>query len=373
MPSSTSNSKPSLARPFDDEIVRRPVPTRPWKGLALTALAATIVLTFGWELYWRAHDHIPGDFKNTPALWAQERRKVEGDATVLIGSSRIFFDTDLDVWEEAIGVRPIQLALEGTSPEPFLANLAADEGFRGTVIVGVAVPLLFTGYVYRDDVLKYVGTESPSQRIDNVLSMQLEKVFAFLDEQTRPKRMWFLTALPLRKGMEQRVDVRKLEVLKADRNTEIWSRLMEDEAYRDLAKYVWAEFLRRQAPPPGPNGEPPPPMPDEAINAVILNMKASINKIRARGGDVAFVRMPYEGVYTAAEDQGFPRERFWDRLVAETDSASVTWHDYRELQGYYLPEWSHLAPREAERYTRALVPILYEQIEKKEAERGANE
>lgn len=374
MPSSTSSSDNPYPAPktafFDPEHVDRPIPDQPWRAIFFAVLAATAALTIGWEIYWRTQMYVAGDFKNTPALWAEQRRRATGDATVLIGSSRIFFDTDLDVWQEATGERPVQLALEGTSPEPFLADLAADESFHGTAIVGVTAPIFFTGYNYRKEVLGYARNETPSQRADHVLSKQLEKAFAFIDEQTRPKRLLFLTSLPLRPGMEERVDVRKLEVLTEDRNAQLWARLTDDEDYRALAKYVWENFLRDQAPPPGPNGEPPPPMPDAAINEMIGKIKASVEAIRARGGDVAFVRFPYEGAFTQAEDMGFPRERFWDRLVADTRSAGITWHDYPELQGYYLPEWSHLSSDEATRYTNALVPILYKEIEKKKAERA---
>jgi hypothetical protein len=48
----------------------------------------------------------------------------------------------------------------------------------------------------------------------------------------------------------------------------------------------------------------------------------------------------------------------------------VTFHDYPELQGYYVPEWSHLEAREAERYTRTLAPIFYARLEEKKAARA---
>jgi len=32
--------------------------------------------------------------------------------------------------------------------------------------------------------------------------------------------------------------------------------------------------------------------------------------------------------------------------------------DYAELQGYELPEWSHMKKTEAERYTEALATII---------------
>jgi hypothetical protein len=375
---SSRNGKPDALRPahplsfFDPEHVERPTPARPWLAMLLVSLAVTAALTAGYEIYWRGKMFRPGDIENSSALWAQERRKATGDATVIIGSSRIFFDVDLDVWEEAAGVRPVQLALEGTSPRIFLKDLAEDEDFRGLVIVGVTSMVFFTqDGGLRAEVLDYTRDQSPSQRIDHWLSMYLDDAFAFMSEQTRPKRQMQLAPLPLRDGMKPLFSPRKLSISARDRNTEMWARVAEDERYRKEATDQWLLAFRLFAPPPGPNGEPPPPMPDEAINAVIAEVKANADKIRARGGDVAFVQSPYDGGFMPIEEQGFPRARFWDRLLAGTDSAGVTFLDHPELQGYVLPEWSHLEASEAERYTRALVPIFYNLLEEKNAERSA--
>lgn len=348
------------------------MPARPWRSLLAAALIVVIGLTAGWEVYWRGKMFIPGDYKNTQALWAQERRKAVGDATVMIGSSRIFFDIDLDLWEEASGVRPVMLALEGTSPRLFLKDLADDENFHGLVIVGVTAPVFFTqDGGLRADVLDYYKKETPSQRADHWLSGPLERTFAFLDEQTRPRTQMITAPLPLREGMLPLFYPRKLSISAADRNTEMWERVMADERYREEAKEQWTLILQRFAPPPSADGSPPPPFPQEAIDAVIAEVKGNVDRIRARGGDVAFMRLPYDGLFAVAEDNGFPRERFWDRLVEDTDSAGVTFHDYPELQGYEIPEWSHLAPREAERYTRAVTPIFYAKLKEKNAERAA--
>ncbi|HNR77353.1 MAG TPA: hypothetical protein PKM48_09500, partial [Parvularculaceae bacterium] len=333
-------------------------------------VAASLLLTIGWEFYWRGRDYVAGDFKNTPGLWLQERRKAKADATVLIGSSRIFFDANLDVWEETAGVRPIQLALEGTSPEAFLADLADDEDFNGTVIVGVTSGLMFSGFMYRKEVLDYARKESLSQRADHLLSLQLEKIFAFIDEQTRPKTIIRYAVFPLREGMPQRYDVPKLDNLAIDRNAHVWPYVAEHPEYAENHKNSWRDEMRFLSS-PGPDGSVPGVIPDEKVSEIIGNVKANIDKIRARGGDVAFVRFPYEGDYRPFEDEFFPRERFWDRLVAETDSAGVFWLDHPELQGYFLPEWSHIEAEDAKRFTRNLTPILYAKMEKKKAERAA--
>jgi hypothetical protein len=352
---------------FDAERVSREVPSKPWRALVAAALGATALLSAGYEIFWRSKGLEPGDFNNTPALWAEARRKATGDATVILGSSRIFFGTDLDVWEELSGVRPVMLALEGTSPRIFLKNLADDEAFRGTVFVGVTVPLFFaTDGGKRADVLDYARDETPAERADHAMTKFLERHIAFIDEQSRPKRQVAIWPFPLREGMLQKFDPRKLSVSGPDRDTRLWRRVLEDARYREEATDQWAIGMNRNAPPPGPDGKRP-QMPDAAINAVIAEVKANVDKIRARGGDVIFLRMPYGGAYTPMEDTGFPRARFWDRLVKETDSIGVSWHDYPALQGYELPEWSHLSASEATRYTRALVPIVYGEIERKSA------
>jgi len=374
VPSSISSSENAYPAPktefFDPEHVDRPVPSLPWLVVTLAVVAATALLTAGWEYYWRANDYVANDFKNTPALWLQERRKAKGDATVLIGSSRIFFDSNLDVWEGATGVRPIQLSLEGTSPEAFLADLAGDEDFSGTVIVGVTSGLMFSGFMYRKEVLDYSHNESLSQRADHLLSLQLEKNLAFIDEQTRPKSIIHYAALPLRDGMQQRYDVPKIATLAIDRDAKVWKRVAENPAYAENHKNSWRDEIRFLST-PGPDGRAPGDIPDEKVSELITNMKANIDKIRARGGDVAFVRFPYDGEYRPFEDKFFPRERFWDRLVAETDSAGVFWLDHPELQGYFLPEWSHIEAEDAKRFTRNLTPILYAEMEKKKAERAS--
>lgn len=367
MPSSTSNSDgayPAVKTSFfDPETVDRPVPARPWRVILFASLAALIALTALWEVYWRGKGFVGNDFKNSSSLWTQERRKAVGDETVLLGSSRMYYDIDLDIWEELSGIRPLQLSLEGTSPRITLKELAEDDRFTGTVIIGVTKLVFFTQFGgVREDVLDYYTDETPSQRIGHRFSQLPEPFLAFLDEQTRPKRQLTIAKFPLRDGMKPRFDPRKLEVVTADRNAKVWTRIMDEEPYRKEAQDQWLLAFELFAPPPAADGGPPPPMPDAVIDGIISEVSANIEKIRARGGRVAFVQPPYTGPFIDVEDFGFPQERFWDRLLTGTNSVGVTFKDYPEMQGLYLPEWSHLGPQAARDFTRALVPVLYAEM-----------
>jgi hypothetical protein len=87
-----------------------------------------------------------------------------------------------------------------------------------------------------------------------------------------------------------------------------------------------------------------------------------VTKLRSRGVKVLFVRMPSGGEYLDFENSHFSRRRTWDALLAATAAPGIHFEDYPELQGYYLPEWSHMTRAEAERFTAALYGIIQRQF-----------
>ena len=124
-------------------------------------------------------------YRNTYGLWAIQRRRIdagEGDATVLVGASRIYFDIELPVWERLAGKRPIQLAFEGTSPLTDSRIWRRMPKFTGRLLIGVAPDVFFSGFAYRGGAVRYTRKESPSQRIGQWLSMRfIEPYLAFYD------------------------------------------------------------------------------------------------------------------------------------------------------------------------------------------------
>lgn len=351
----TAADRPGIAQP----VPVRPVPEQPWGRIFAGALLIFALLLGGWEAYWRAYGVRPS-ITNTYGLWAMQRRRIdagEGNATVLLGASRVFFDIQLPVWERLAGRRPIQLAIEGTSPLPFLDDLADDPHFTGQVLVGVAPDLFFSGYQYRGGVLAYVRKESPSQRVGQWLSMHLlEPYFAFDDPDFALKTVLARQPWPVRPGKRWFTEVRKLADTGADRNTHLWSKVGDDPVYREMARNIWREgFL--------PSDDDP--TPEEAAKAEheqIERATKAVARLRARGVRVLFVRMPSTGEYLAFENREFPRARTWDVLLSATGAPGIHFEDYPELrpdvQSYYLPEWSHMVLADGERVTAALYGII---------------
>jgi hypothetical protein len=347
----TAADRPGVAQP----VPTRPVPAQPWGRILLIMLALLTLLVAGWEGYWRSFGARPG-YKNTYGLWAIQRRRIDsGDrnATVLVGASRIYYDVELPVWERLDGRRPIQLAFEGTSPLAYLEDLAADPNFTGRVLIGVAPDLFFSGYEYRGGAVRYTRKESPSQFIGQRLSMRLiEPYLAFEDPDFALGTVLERQPWPERPGRHVFLDPRKLGYHDADRNSYLWDKVADDPQYHELWLRIWRDAFQ-----PAPDD----PTPAEALKIEqeqIARAARVVAKLQAHGVKVLFVRMPSSGEYLEYENTHFPRKRTWDALLAATRAPGIYFEDYPELQGYYLPEWSHMTRSEAERFTAALYRVI---------------
>jgi hypothetical protein len=318
-------------------------------------LALLTLLVGGWEWYWRAYGVRPS-IGNTFGLWAIQRRRIdagEGNAMVLIGASRLYFDIQLPVWERLDGRRPIQLSFEGTSPLAAVEDLAVDPKFTGRLIIGVAPDVFFSGFGYRAGAVRYAHKESPSQRIGQWLSMHfIEPFFAFDDPDYALHAVLARQPWPKRPGKVWFTSVRKLSETEADRNTYLWSKVETDPQYRAMARSIWRQDFQPS------EADPPPEEARKTEKEQIDRMGKAVAKLRARGINVLFVRMPSAGEYLAYENREFPRARTWDALLAATGAPGIHFEDYPQLQGYYLPEWSHMTRSEAERFTTALYGII---------------
>jgi len=347
----TASDRPGVAQP----VPKRPVPNQPWGRIFVGMLLLLAGMLGAWEWHWRAFGVAPA-IRNTDALWAIQRRRIdngEADATLIVASSRLFFDLQLDVWEKLDGKRPIQLAFEGTSPLPFLEDLAADPKFTGRILLGIAPEVFFGGFGRHGKAVKYLHDESPSQRFGQWLSMRVvEPYFAFYDPDYALPAVIKRLPWPDRPGAPTRLDVRRLSVTEADRNTHLWDKVENDADYRALMRTVWEQNFK-----PSPN-DPKPEDKDKKRDEQIERAVKAIATLRARGVKVLLVREPSAGPYLEYDNRIYPRATSWDVLLARSGAPGIHFEDYPQLQGFDLPEWSHLAYADAKRFTAALHEIV---------------
>ena len=340
----------------DKEIFHaRSVPAMPWVRTLILMLCLLTPALAAWEYSMRQIGLQAGDIGDGRGHWSAERRKLvapDPDAIAIVGASRILFDTDLDLFQEKTGLRPVQLALPGTNARPFLEDLAENPHFSGLVIVGITEVSFFReGLGLYRDALDYYRTESPSQRFGNLAHRTLSRFLAFIDDNYG--LITLLERLPLqdRNGVSGAYDqVWKLSVTEHDRQTFLWDRIETDVFLRDHARHAWDDF----------RGDP---VSREVIQEVVESTRRDVTRIRERGGEVVFVRPPSAGPVWNNERLRAPRSRVWDRLLAETGAVGIHFEDDPRMRGLDLPEWSHLTRRDARIFTGVYVDMMIQQVD----------
>ena len=106
--------------------------------------------------------------------------------------------------------------------------------------------------------------------------------------------------------------------------------------------------------------ETDPPMSGGRLDTLLESVKVAADKITSRGGKIIYVRTPSSGDYWAADLAKYPREKYWDRLIAYTKYGGIHFMDYPATDHYICPENSHLTPVDAIDYTKHFVRQLRE-------------
>ncbi len=323
------------------------------------AVFVVLALVVSWEIYLR--QKVSVDFDDDEALWADKRGMVyepSDKATVFIGSSRIKFDLDIPTWQNLTGDHAIQLANVGSSPRPVLEDLANDKNFKGKLIIDVTEGLFFNGSQSPNDSktnkkIAFFKTRTPTERFSFLVNHVLESQFVFLDQDNFSLNgMLDRLQIPSRKGVfVMPIFPRDFGRTNFDRQSYVTQRFMADTNIQNQVKGVWMFFAKLAM---------GPPVSGDKLEAIFNSVKTNIDKIKARGGQVIFVRTPSSGPYFQGENMGFPRPAYWNRLLTSTHCEGIYFKDYPAIAHLTCPEWSHLSPDDAVTYTKNLVNILKE-------------
>jgi len=329
----------------------------PLSRAGILMVLLVVIVIGSWEVYLR-YTGVTISYDNGKELWADKRAMVyepADKATVFLGSSRIKYDLDIDTWERITGRHAIQLAAEGSTPVTPLVDLGNDPKFKGRVVVDVTEMLFFSPPMPGDrqvDYVAYYKSRTPAQRASFVLDHAIESQFVFLDNN-------FLT---LNDELEKlkipdRPGVFVFPVFPKDFQSTSFNRQnkMTDKFLVDTSLQHWVEnnwlFLMNL-------GKMAPPPKTDPVPGIMASVKNAVDKIRARGGDVVFIRPPSSGPFLQMEQHVFPRAKLWEPLLVATHSTGIHYSDYPATDHFICPEWSHLSPSDAIVYTKALITEL---------------
>jgi hypothetical protein len=330
------------------------------KQTLIIAFTLSILSLTTWEVFWRSQGVYP-TLDDNEALWANQRARVESASSnniLLMGSSRVLFDMQLDEWESETGIRPIQLASVGSSPLPIFHDVVNNTNFNGTIVVGVTPGLFFSTtspeaqpWQWPQSKVDYYKKRTYAQISNHLLSLPLQKNLAFLSDDQGVDGIK-LKELVAKINTGNRVvdpmppfhDFGEIEL---DRNLKMKQITVTDTAYANSVIKVWQFYMKGAA-----SGPPP----DKASTmAFFLN---DLKIIQARGGQVILVRCPSSGGLRAGENMGVPRSKFWDDLVKQSNLKAYHFEDYDQLKDLKCPEESHLSAKDAQYFTTEIVKIM---------------
>jgi hypothetical protein len=311
-----------------------------------------VLLTGLWEWKMRTLELVPGDLGESFDRWADLRRQVDKRdvPVVIVGDSRILFDSDLDRATQLIGVRPLQLAIAGGSGLPILEDLAGDPHFKGLAIVGMAETAYFDlqlAGVRPQKALALSRWESPSKRGSFLIQRVLSHGLVMLDDDYELSTLVFRLDHNWRPGASDlRNAIWKAQETGAGGQVWLWRRLEHDRRLSQRMHSVWLQFFPSQ------------PLESQTIDSIMARTKIAVDKIRSRGGDVVFVRPPSAPDLRAIEDKHVPRAKAWDAILGYTHSNGVHIDDLPTVQNLTLPEGSHLSRACATVFTDAYLRDL---------------
>jgi hypothetical protein len=334
-----------------------------FKNAFLYALILSLVIIGAWEMYWRTQGKLP-TLQNDKALWAEQRRKIHHfnhEGFILVGSSRLLFDIQLPVWEQQLGIKPIQLAMGGASPLPVFRDIVQNTNFNGTIILGVTPGLFFSTVSPQEspisgiqETIDYYHNQTFAQRINHWLSLPMQQNLvlmhqheAMMDGNIDLKSWLKKVDLGTRTEHPKFPPFYEIGEIQRDRNTKMLARTATDTAFSNLIKtaFMFSEHIFEMVLPPDKEG-------------TIAYFLEDLKTFKERGGKVILLRCPSSGDYLALENQRFTRSEYWDELVKRSQIPAYYFEDYPTLQNHELPDWSHLSATSAAQFTNAFVGIL---------------
>jgi len=342
----TASDRPGVAQPVPE----RDVPPQPWAKIAIVALLIVALLTAAWEYKMRSMGLVVGDYGSEESAWAEQFHRLDHETIpiVIVGDSRILFGTDLDRFAKLAGTRPLQLAIAGSNALHLLKYVADKSDFHGLLIVGVAEFGYFRpGSGYAKGAMKHADWESPGDKISYRISAFLRQHSAMLDQNYAMSRLIAKKDENWRAGSYSPYeDVWKLAITGPDRQTWLWPEIERNAYLRQHAIHVWIGMFKAPQPPPA------------MIADIEQQTRAAVAKIRARGGEVIFVRPPSLAPMRTLEDKRLPRAQVWDQMLKVAQAKGIHADDLPNARGLTIPELSHLNRACATVFTDAYVRAI---------------
>ncbi|MGX5203174.1 hypothetical protein [Aliikangiella sp. IMCC44632] len=358
MPLSTSNSN----------IEYREIPFHQWSQHLKIALIMLVVAVLAWEWLARKLEHTPGNYADGfDVMWAEERRKLDIKDhqidVVILGSSRILWGTDLNLFEQQLATRPLQLALPGTSPALMFEDIVTNTDFNGVVLMGVT-PGLFNAIgegAFGGKALKTYRSETPSQWFGTRIYRGISDYFAFIDHAfSLYELLDHYLVLPERQGAKEPPKSGwKLGNIYHQRQTDMWAPVEKVGSFDNAQVTMFWQTVGMVNPIPAEKTA-------KMRESTVKFFAPLISQFIQRGGEVIFVMMPSSGPLLDAYKKGTYEKDVWHPMLETFDVIGINSLEYPQLSSQLeTPEWSHLSRASQDKWSLSFIPILEDAYQKK--------
>jgi len=319
------------------------------------AFSIAIICLVPYELYmknvesWaKGHDLASHD------LWADWRGKVDyltSEDIVILGSSRGHFDINIHLWDSITGKRPIMLAFPGSSPYHTIEDVIEKSDFNGLLLISTAPGLFYTmkgswGANEGKGLVDHYYDRTYAQKFSSEIYKRIDPLFSYTQGSNLNLRaLMDRIPLPNRDSVRSPIIWPPMVSMDKYRNIRMIARMETDTALQRQQTDIWFN--------PNPKNRYA-----DSIDVVLAHYVNLVKKFKAKGGRVAFIRPPVVDYYLETETKFYPREKYWDRMLKESDSPGYHYADYEESKSMIPPEWSHLNRKDADAFTKLIIKLL---------------
>jgi hypothetical protein len=321
----------------------------------ILAFIIAVVCLIVFESYMKNVEHwAKGHDLESQDLWADWRGEVDNltsEDVVILGSSRGHFDINIHLWDSITGRRPVMLAYPGSSPYHTIEDVIENSDFNGLLVISTAPGLFYTmegswGANRGKTLVDYYYDRTYAQKFSSEVYKLIDPLFCYLQGSDRNLSV-FMDRIPFpkRDSVHSPPIWPPMVAMDKYRNIRMIPLMETDSVLQKKQTDIWYE--------PNPKNRYA-----DSIDAVLAHYVNLVKKFKAKGGRVAFIRPPVAGYYLEMESELYPREKYWNRMVTESNSPGYDYSDYEESRSMIPPEWSHLNRRDADIFTKMIIKLL---------------
>lgn len=312
-----------------------------------TALCVVLILAGGLELFWRSQGYLP-TVVDDDDLWSYERGHIDSakdNSIALVGVSRLHQGFIPETFHETFPDTTVyQLSRFNSNPVLLLKDIAEETEYAGLVICSLMAQHLIPDQWSSPSLLieYYHHGWTLNKRLNRAARTVFESRLVLMHPDLKlqyalpdiVRGNWPIAWIDTYADRTQRVDYTKPDLVAFTKSrlathTRQANESIEREGYKN-----W-------------------PQPE-----LLAQIEGWVETIKARGGQVVFVRAVSSGGHWVVDRTHFPREKFWDVFAASTTAETIHFKDIEALASLECAEGSHLYYEDAIIFTRVLTNEL---------------